>query len=551
MGASLLDSRFARAASLTLLAVLVVAGLLANLGPVGTNDIGFHLRLGQEIAASGPPRVDNHSFTAPGVPYPDHEWLTQLGLYALYALSGVPGLAVAQGGLIGVTLALVAYSARGPAPLRALAVLSVLLLSFDHSEIRPHLVGWIYIAVLGLLIERRRFGWMLVLLVLWANTHASVLLGVGLAGLACLEEAARTQRRLPLAWAAAVAVVPLLNPYGIEVYTLFFQISGNADFVGEWQPYASNTWQFFLLVSIVGVAVVGILKHRFNPFDVVRLLVLATLSFKASRSGVVMAIALAPSFGRWYGVDVARWSGRARLGVTALVTLAAMALLGVRWRDGEAMRLTLDHEHLPVAAVSFLDRHGVTGPMYNDYNFGGYLLWKRSEQPVFMDGRIEVYRGAPLAAYHRIEGAEPGWEKLADDYGIAYFLVRPERRITKALLDAPGWELVYFDYNATIFVRADRFPALRTLDVISPYGNRDPKAISSSITEMEYVVGENPLFFGGYKVLAFLLYKSGDASGAAKRLARYLELHPAGARLGDTQELIAGLTKRGVWPVPN
>ena len=535
-------------ASLTLLGVLVVAGLLANLGPVGTNDIGFHLRLGQEIAASGPPRFDNHSFTAPGVPYPDHEWLTQLGLYAL---SGVPGLAVAQGVLIGVTLALVAYSARGPAPLRAMAVLPVLLLGFDHSEIRPHLVGWIYIALLGLLIERRRFGWMLGLLVLWGNTHASVLLGVGLAGLACLEEAARTQRRLPLAWAAAVAAVPLLNPYGIEVYTLFFQISGNADFVGEWQPYGSNTWQFFLIVAVVGFAGVGILKSRFNPFDMVRLLVLATLSFKASRSGVVMAIALAPSFGRWYGVDVARWGRRAQLGMTALVTIAAIGLCGVRWQNGEAMRLELDPEHLPVAAVSFLDRHGISGPLYNDYNFGGYLLWKRPEHPVFMDGRIEVYRGAPLAAYHRIEAAEPGWEKLADDYGITYFLVRPERRITRALLNAPGWELVYFDYNAVVFVRADRFPALRTLDVISPYGNRDPNAIPGAIAEMEYLVGENPIFFGGYKVLAFLLYKRGDAAAAAQRLEKYLELHPSGAKLADTQELVAALVKRGVWPVPS
>lgn len=197
--------------------LIVLAGLLANLGPVGTNDIGFHLRLGQEIAVAGPPSIDNHSFTAPGVAYPDHEWLAQLGLWGLFAAFGVPGLAVAQGVLIGITLALVGYSVKGPAPLRALAALPVLLLGFDHSEIRPHLLGWIYIAVLGILLERRRFGWVLGLLLLWANTHASVLLGAGLAGLSCLEDAARTRNIRPLMWAAAVALVPLLNPYGIHV----------------------------------------------------------------------------------------------------------------------------------------------------------------------------------------------------------------------------------------------------------------------------------------------------------------------------------------------
>lgn len=174
--------------------MIVVAALVATLGPVGTNDIGFHLRLGQEIAGGGPPRTDTHSFTLPGVAYPDHEWLAQLGLKGVYAAFGVPGLAVLQGTLIATTIGLVAWATRGPAALRALATLPVLLLAFDHSEVRPHLLGWIYIA--------------------------------------------------------AIALVPLLNPYGIHVYTLFLTITGNAGFVGEWQPYPSDSWQFGLLVVL-------------------------------------------------------------------------------------------------------------------------------------------------------------------------------------------------------------------------------------------------------------------------------------------------------------
>lgn len=528
--------------------MFVLAGTLANLGPVGNNDIGFHLRLGQEIAAHGPPFVDNHSFTAPGVPYPDHEWIAQLGLWAFYSAVGVPGLAVLQGVLIGATLALVLYAVRAPVLLRILAALPVLLLGFDHSEIRPHLLGWIYIAVLGLLLEGRRYVWMLALLLVWANTHGSLPLGVGLAGLHLMEQAAKEWSWRPLWWAVPVVLVPLLNPYGTNVYTLFLTIRGNADFVGEWKPYAASTWEFWLLVGLVGWAIIGMMKHRFNPFDAFRLFVLGVLSFQSSRTGVVMAIWLAPFFGRWFEADVRRWGSRTQLGAAVVLTLCALGLLGQRWREGRAMRLDLDPQHLPVAAVQFIQDHHLTGPVYNDYNFGGYLLWKAPELPVFVDGRIEVYQGKVLDDSLRISGAAPGWPGLVERYGVRLFLVRSDRTITKALLADPAWDLVYFDYNAAVFVPRDAPVAVRRLRVISPTGNRESAgSIDQAISEMRYLLAENPLFFGGFKVLAFLEVRRADFPGAAESVHKYLALHPAGRSLADTAGLIDELRQHGAW----
>lgn len=530
-----------------LLVVLVLAGLVATLGPVGTNDIGIHLRLGEEIAANGPPSVDNHSFTLPGVAYPDHEWLAQLGLYGVYATFGVPGLAILQGTLIAVTLGLVAWSTRAPAPLRALATVPVLLLAFDHSEVRPHLLGWIYIALLSILLEKRRWPWVLGLLLVWANTHASAPLGVGLAGLTALEELWRTRDRRFVGWGAAIALVPLLNPYGIHVYTLFLTITGNAGFVGEWQPYPSESWQFALLVLLSIGAGIGIIKTRFNPFDLVRVLVLATLSFQSSRTGVVMAIFLAPHFGRWYGWDVAALGPRLRVGLTALLALGVVGVTAQRVQAKEAARLELDAWHLPVAAVEFLQRHQLRGPLYNDYNFGGYLLWKAPELPVFVDGRIEVYQGKVLDDHLHISRAEVGWQALLDTYGVRLVLVRPERAIASALLQDDDWDLLYFDYNAVIFVRAEQNPGLRALHVVSPKGNRDKADVAGGLAEVDYLLGENPEFFGGHKIRAFLLYKRGDYVASAAALRRYLELKPPGNEVAETQELIDALRTRGAW----
>jgi hypothetical protein len=87
-----------------------------------------------------------------------------------------------------------ALAVRGPVALRALVVVPVLPLGFDHSEIRPPLL------------------------------------------------------------------VLLLNPYGFHVYTLFYEISANVQTIGEWLPHAPDTWQFLLLVGLVGAASVGIVK---------------------------------------------------------------------------------------------------------------------------------------------------------------------------------------------------------------------------------------------------------------------------------------------------
>jgi hypothetical protein len=536
-----------------LLAVVLLALALANTGPISTNDLGFHLRIGQEIAETGrPPRTDSHSHTAPGAAYPDHEWLTQLGFYWLDRWVGDGGMAVFRGLLVGICLTLVAVSVRGPLVLRITLVLAVMQLGFNHSEMRPHLLCWILAAALNLLLDKGLKPLILVLILIWASTHGSVLLGAGMAGLFFLEEYWRQRRTASLVWAGACAVVPLLNRYGFAAYTLFLEIRSHAKFVGEWKPYAPDTFEFWLIAALAALALIGLLKSRpLNPFDGIRLAVLGVLSFQASRNGVVAAIFLAPLFGRWYGPALARRSARVQTGAAVVLAVVSFFMLGFRIREGKALRPGIDHEHLPVAAVRFMQAHHLKGPIFNDYNFGGYLLWKAwPDFPVFLDGRIEVYKGKVLDDYLLVSNAGSGWEDVARRYGITFFLVRPERKISKVLLASRDWDLVYFDYNSALFVRHDLFPDVTRLRIISPYGHRDRTRVAQAVEEIRYLLDENPLFFGGYKILAFLLFRSGDFQGAGTALHRYLELHPAGADNEETRTLIESLRKKRAWPSP-
>ena len=543
------DRNVALSLPLLLLALLLVG--LANTGPIATNDYGLHLRIGEEIAHSGlPPGTDSHSHTFPGAPYPDHEWLSQFGMYAVHQIVGDGGMVVLKGLLVALALAALAAAVSGGTTTRIGLILMVMLLGLHHSQMRPHLLSWLMAGLLVLLLERRMRWAVPLLLLVWANCHGSVLLAVGIAGLHFLEEAWHTRSRKPLVWAAACAVTPLLNPAGFGIYTIFFEISGHTGFIGEWKPYTPETAAFWLLVAVIGAAAIGLLKNRtFSPFDALRLAVLAFFAFQSSRNGVVAAIYLAPMITRWIGPAVERRPRRTRGLLAGLLLGVLLLTLGLRAADGRALRFTVDHQQLPLAAISFLQKHRLDGPVYNDYNFGGTLLWKDWPRlPVFIDGRTEVYRGKVLNEYRTVSRARGGWERIIEGYGVRFFFVRPERAIARVLLEHPGWELVYFDYHSAIYVQQGLYPALRRLRVVSPYGHRDRTRVNEAVDEMRYLLAENPLFFGGHKILAFLLQRKGDPKGASEALRAYLELHPQGSEVEDTRSLIADLKREGAWP---
>ena len=64
--------------------------------------------------------------------------------------------------------------------------------------------------------------------------------------------------------------------------------------------------------------------------------------------------------------------------------------------------------------------------MFNDYNFGGYLIFNNYK--VFMDGRNDVYLdtfGSPnvLYDYFDIDNVERNIDELLEKYNVKYFAI--------------------------------------------------------------------------------------------------------------------------------
>ena len=113
----------------------------------------------------------------------------------------------------------------------------------------------------------------------------------------------------------------------------------------------------------------------------------------------------------------------------------------------------VDEAQFPVAAADLLAREEFPPNLFNDYNEGGYLifrLWPRL--PVFQDGRcLQAYPGEFISRVNA-RVPEQGWQGLLDDRGVNTALVR-RHHLEKRGFTRAAWGMVYRDDFWAILVR--------------------------------------------------------------------------------------------------
>jgi hypothetical protein len=129
---------------------------------------------------------------------------------------------------------------------------------------------------------------------------------------------------------------------------------------------------------------------------------------------------------------------------------ALLALLSAALLHGAATRPDVP---TPAAALAAVGAEHVSGPVLNDYGFGGYLIF--SGIAPFIDGRAELYGDEFFQRYVQAMLLESNeLPQLLDQYGIAWTLIAPERPAAVLLDHLPGWRRLYGDDVAVVHVRA-------------------------------------------------------------------------------------------------
>jgi tetratricopeptide (TPR) repeat protein len=380
------------------------------------SDFWWHLAAGREIWACGSvPLVDSFSHTFAGQPWLRLHWLFQALLYGAWTIGGM-NLAIAFRSMLFLgAMALLARAAwmRGAREAACTAaVLWVAWIASRYSFIRPHFLSLFLGALILVLLEtarqpgRARLAWLVPpVLMLWSNGHGGVaIVGVGIV----LAYAAAYRSALPWRWlvplsALAVFIVP--QPLETFPYALAWSFRDNPfrDIITEFKaPEWTGGDEGSL--AFLAVFLAGALASRSFP-DLLLLAVFSPLLLTGWRHQFLLIPFLAPglavalhSLARpmlqlWKPPRFAQAKSARVLLAAVLLLVGARSLADAAGRALPPSRL-IRHETLPEAAVDALRAEGVRGRLFNDLNWGGYLIWALPESPVFIDSRCDqVYRG--------------------------------------------------------------------------------------------------------------------------------------------------------------
>lgn len=256
----------------------VVGLLLISVGgPLATDDLWWHLELGELYRQFGPWLTeDPRLHTALGPPAPN-AWLFDLGLATLARSANLHALRVLHVALVAAIVALAWRALAKAAGARTIASLGTALFvacaSYRLVQLRPELATIAATFALYLLVLEprtlswRRVAWAIGLCGLWANLHPGYLLGplLILAGAGALAIAAlvgvggldgpsrpRRQRAMRLATAGAGGLLASgLNPDGFAALARYGQAGVDAvrasAIVDEWRPLDLFSWPTPLL----------------------------------------------------------------------------------------------------------------------------------------------------------------------------------------------------------------------------------------------------------------------------------------------------------------
>ena len=459
--------------------------------PLSDGDFWWHLKTGEYIVNThSVPRADFFSFTNYGKAWVAHEWLSEAIFYIIYSRLGFNFLIVVFAILTALAF-WIAYRRSESHPLigGAAALLGVWTV-LPTIGVRPRvftlLLSSVYLALLARFIRRsegRDIWWLVPLMVLWVNLHGGFLIGLVVIGLTIVGlqlDVWNEGRNIGAAWPqlktlimvlVVCSLAVLLNPHGIWIYKFPFEI-----FLSPVQQQTVNDWLSpnfhqseavpLLMLIFLTIAALVISPKRVSLRELILFLATLYMTLKSQRHMAVLALVSVPLMADHLQAWVtAKSSGRifGPSNVTILsrkATIFSLLLLLPLFAFATKLRATVfsapDQKAIdaPVKAVEYLQQNKIVGKTFTDPNiWSGYLIWAMPSNPVFIDGRIDMYGDKFVSEYLNIILGYSDWREPFDRYGVQVVIVPPKSPVATGMRTASDWQQVYVDEMAVVFTR--------------------------------------------------------------------------------------------------
>jgi len=474
----------------SLIFILIVL-LLAR--PPWDPDLGWHLRNGQDILKFGAPKGDLYSHTMFGYPWISHEWLTDVLLYLSSHYLGLVFLSIVFALIVFAAYFISARVAKTRIESTLIAVLIATLVAMPVVGIRPQMITLLGLSIaLWILFEWRNkpktkiIYWFIPLMLLWVNLHGGFASGLVLmAVFGAIELVKYLFKRYKISkvsgqvislsqfWQlVGVGIVSLavtfINPYTWRVYEELFRTIFNdlvRQGISEWLPVTLQSSSSYNLAIYTGLIIV-LLAFSWRKVDSTKIwigVIFFLIAISSWRNMPLFPLVTLPLLSEM--IDKLSPKGIYYCLRSGWAIILVIALLGYVAYDRYYTIIPLStndelfgaiHKY-PYGAVQYIKTNHLPGKMFNEYNWGGYLVWKLPEKKVFIDGRMAIWKTKTqniFDEYLQLSKTEDTTPAILDKYEIGWALVYKDRPFKNYFMSHNDeWELVYNDNLSLIFQR--------------------------------------------------------------------------------------------------
>ena len=475
-------------------------------------DIWWHIKVGDWI-------IDHHAFPHTGIlsrtaadrPWAAYSWGYELLLSRAYAWSDRISLGLVGVGMFGTLLTVaVAYAVYWMIRRLSgnfwvaciLATVSCWAFLFSMMP-RPVFLSMILFAVtLTLLLESKRPGcanvlyWLPLVFLVWANCHIQFVYGIVVVGLFTgvnllqqlgarfgiipdfAQPSALPARKLLLIFAACL-LATCVGPYSYHLYAIVFSYASSKFPYTYIREFQALNFRFFihyleLLLAAAAFFTLGRQK-RVDFFKLALLTVASVVAFRTMRDSWFLCIAaaacIADSWSEEIGAEQVRAkeahgeeAARQRLetlpekvGLAAALPVILFLIAGNTRFNTRGLDDAMS-SFFPVKAVNFLRQHPQPGPLYNSFDWGGFLTWYMPDYPVAIDGRTDLY-GDELDTLFFDSGR--GADSYINDPYLneaGVVLLQKDKPLAAILSADQRFQRIYEDRLAVVFVRRSSQP---------------------------------------------------------------------------------------------
>jgi len=461
-----------------------------------TADLGRHIKNGELVLNNNFEILNSnfYSYTEPDFPLVNHHWGGGVIFYLIWKVIGFTGLSFFYFILSLLIFYLFFYIAKRESNFSIAFISSLLVIPLiaQRTEVRPEIFSYLFIALFFWILWKWKKNeindkWLFVLPVLeiiWVNTHIYFIFGPALIGLflvdGFIKKSFSKYKKVALAL-GLTSLTSLINPFFIKGIIYPFNIFRNYGYrIVENQSVRfldklgivnnPNLVLFKIAFAVLVLSFVFLLiykRKRFSFIYICLAIVWGTLGWMAIRNFTMFGLFAIPIIS--YNIQNLFYKKIKIKSINTKIFFAfiAFSIFLISFVN-YSQKLPLNKFSFGLGllpnnnqSVQFFNDNNIKGPVFNNYDIGGYLIYNLyPQEKVFVDNRPEAY-SVPFFEdiYIPAQQNDSIWQEQIEkyDFNSIFFSHRDytpwgqDFLITR--VQDPQWAIVYMDQYAIIFLK--------------------------------------------------------------------------------------------------